>query len=47
MPEDKTYKSFIIEKDMGISVYELDFESLKKKLKEKYTILSSGEVSRK
>lgn len=47
MPEDKTYKSFIIEKDMGISVYEIDFESLKKKLKEKYTILSSGKISGK
>lgn len=47
MPEDKTYKSFAIENDMTVNVYEIDFESLKKKLKEKYTILSSGEVSGK
>jgi len=47
MPEDKTYKSFTIEKDMTVNVYEIDFESLKKKLKEKYTILSSGEISAK
>jgi len=45
MPEDKTYKSFVLEKDMTINVYEIDFENLKKKLKEKYTILASGEIS--
>lgn len=47
MPEEKTYKSFAIEKDMTVNIYEIDFESLKKKLKEKYTILSSGEISGK
>ena len=47
MPEEKTYKSFVIANDMTINVYEIEFENLKKKLTEKYTILSSGEISGK
>lgn len=42
MPEEKTYKSFSIESDMTIKVYEIDYESLKKSIKEKYIISPNG-----
>ncbi|QXU43668.1 hypothetical protein [Pedobacter sp. D749] len=45
MPEEKTYESFIIENNMTVNVYNINFETLKKSLKEKFTILSNGEIS--
>ncbi|WP_333852041.1 hypothetical protein [Epilithonimonas sp.] len=44
MPEEKTYKSFVIEKDMIINIYMIDYQNLNKKIAEKYKIDATGKI---
>jgi len=44
MPENKTYQSFIINKDLTINIYDIDYNSRLKKILEKYQIRQDGSI---
>ncbi|MCL9805297.1 hypothetical protein NAT51_07180 [Flavobacterium amniphilum] len=44
MPENETYQSFVINKDLSISVYGIDYNTRSKKILEKYQIKQNGSV---
>lgn len=44
MPEENTYRSFIIDNKMNITVYEINYENLKKKINKKFSLQSNGEI---
>jgi len=44
MPENKTYRSFVINKDLTINIYDVDYNSKSKKILERYQIMSDGSI---
>lgn len=44
MPENETYQSFVINKDLSISVYDIDYNTRSKKILEKYQIKQNGSI---
>jgi len=43
-PEDETYETFLIDKDYSITIYEVNYETAKKEVLEKYQIKKSGQI---
>ncbi|KUJ60002.1 hypothetical protein AR687_20490 [Flavobacteriaceae bacterium CRH] len=46
MPENKTYQSFVINKDLTINIYDIDYNSRLKKILEKYQIKQDGSIAK-
>lgn len=44
MPENQTYESFKVNEDMTVDIYEINYETLKKKNAGKYKILADGKI---
>lgn len=46
MPENKTYQSFVVNEDMTIQIYDVNYNNAKKKSLKKYKILENGKISK-
>lgn len=46
MPENKTYQSFVVNEDMTIQIYDINYTNAQKKSLEKYKILENGSISK-
>lgn len=46
MPENKTYQSFVVNEDMTIQIYDVNYNNGKKKSLKKYKILENGKISK-
>ena len=44
MPENETYQSFVINKDLSITIYDIDYNTRSKKILEKYLIKQNGTI---
>ena len=44
MPENETYQSFVINKDLSVTIYDIDYNTRAKKLLEKYQIKQNGSI---
>ena len=44
MPENETYQSFVINKDLSVIIYDVDYNTRAKKLLEKYQIKQNGSM---
>ena len=47
MPENETYQSFVINKDLSITIYDIDYNTRSKKILEKYQIKQNGLIVKK
>ncbi|MCD0472302.1 hypothetical protein [Flavobacterium sp. JAS] len=47
MPENETYQSFVINKDLSIVVYDINYADRSKKILEKYQINTDGSISKR
>ncbi|QYS91619.1 hypothetical protein JJC04_02230 [Flavobacterium covae] len=44
MPENESYQSFVFEKDLSIVVYDIKYNTLTKKILEKYQVKKDGTI---
>jgi hypothetical protein len=44
MPENKTYQSFVIDKDLSVTIYDIEYNNFLKKTLEKYKIKNDGKI---
>lgn len=44
MPENETYQSFVINKDLSVTIYDIDYNTRSKKIFEKYQIKQNGSI---
>ncbi len=45
-PANKTYETFLIEKNFSITIYDVEYETKAKKILEKYQVLNDGTIKK-